>query len=167
MSRKICSVGLAMMSAVCAISMLAPHASAQSSSRKADIRRMLADIYEKQHDIKSASAEYQALSLSCPNDAEGHYAFGQFLIRQTQIGQAAIQFKKATQLDPSKNDYWAGLGRAQVFTRDWKNAVDSYRKAGPQYYKQMQDAENYLNSVEQIERYNKQLKQQQKEREEQ
>jgi cytochrome c-type biogenesis protein CcmH/NrfG len=167
MSRKICSVGLAMLSAVYAVSMLAPHASAQSASRKADIRRMLADIYEKQHDMKSASSEYQALALSCPNDAEGHYAFGQFLIRQLQYGAALLQFKKATQLDPSKNDYWAGLGRSQVYTKDMRGALDSYRKAGPQYYKQMTDAQNYLNQVEQVEHYNKQLKQQQKEREDQ
>jgi cytochrome c-type biogenesis protein CcmH/NrfG len=103
--------------------------------------------------------------LTAPSDAEGRNAFGQFLIRQQLYPQAVLQLKKATSLDPSRNDYWAALGRAQVFTRDWKNAVDSYRKAGPQYYNQMKEAEDYLQKVEQVNRYNQQLKQQQQDRE--
>jgi Tfp pilus assembly protein PilF len=130
-------------------------------SRKAEIHRMLADIYDRQAKNHEALSEYNALVQLAPGDAEAHAAYGRFLYRTNQPGLAAAQFKKATSLDGSKPEYWGGLGNSLLTNKDYKGAIDALRRGGPACQKQLQDALNYQQQVEQVNKYNDAVKKQQ------
>jgi Tfp pilus assembly protein PilF len=130
-------------------------------SRKTEIHRMLADIYDRQGNTHAAMLEYNQLVVAAPNDAEAHSSFGRYLFRQKETAFAAREFKRATQLDPSRTDNWKNLGNALLANRDYKGAIEALRRGGPECAPQLQQALQYQQQVQQVDNYNKQLKQQQ------
>lgn len=109
MSSIVRSVGALTLACYCLVAFASPEARA-GSTRRGEIHRMLADIYDRQNRVHEAMGEYDQLIKIAPSDAEAHYNFGKFLLRQKEYRFAVGQLKTATSLDPSKPDYWAQLG---------------------------------------------------------
>jgi tetratricopeptide (TPR) repeat protein len=156
MSRFLRPVSLLLLTAVCIA-----QTSVLGASRKAEIHRMLADIYEKQHDAHDAMLEYNAWAQCAPNDAAVHYSFGSYLLRQRQYPIAERELKKAASLDPSHVEYWVTLGNTCLYNKNYAGAADAFGKAGPQYEAKRKEAQDYIDRIKAINKYNEQLKQQQ------
>lgn len=130
-------------------------------SRKAQIHQMLADIYDRQHDTSNAMIHFSQMVASAPNDPDANYNFAMYLMKQKQFGQAVTYFRKATKQDPSRNEFWAQLGNAQLATKDVNGAIESLNKAGPQYSATLQKAREYQAQMKQYNDYNRQVRLQQ------
>ena len=158
MSRIVRYVGAMTLACFCATTFSISHADA--ATRKGEIHRMLADIYDRQNRVHDAMVEYDQLLKITPGDAEAHYNFGKFLLRQKENKFAVGQLKQATSLDGSKPTYWAQLGNALLLTKDYNGAIDAFSKGGPECAAPLASARQYVQQVKQVEQYNKQVQQQ-------
>jgi Tfp pilus assembly protein PilF len=159
MSRIVRYVGAMTLACVCATTLSIVQTDA--ATRKGEIHHMLADIYDRQNRVHDAMTEYDQLLKITPGDAEAHYNFGKFLLRQKENKFAAGQLKTATSLDGSHPEYWAQLGNALLLTKDYNGAIDAFSKGGPACAVPLQNARQYVQQMKQVEQYNKQIKQQQ------
>lgn len=73
------------------------------------LTRMLADVDAAAGDVAGSDKLYVSLLLKKPNDPDLLVAHGQNLTRQQKYQEALQEFDKATKIDPSNGDGWAGL----------------------------------------------------------
>jgi tetratricopeptide (TPR) repeat protein len=125
---------------------------AQAESKKVTIHRALADIFEKTGKTRDAMEEYESLIALSPNDANAQVNFGNLLYRQREYQSAIPHFRKAAQLDPSTEN-WGRLGDALCLVRDYKGALEPLRKGGPKWAAKYQQTWQYLQQLDQINKY--------------
>jgi len=75
----------------------------------AAISRMLAEVKAEAGDVAGSDLLYAKLLADDPANASLLVAHGQNLVRESKMQEAFALFAKATKLDPSEGDGWAGL----------------------------------------------------------
>jgi cytochrome c-type biogenesis protein CcmH len=68
----------------------------------------------EQADIGSSIATLEAKLKENPNDAEGWRMLGWSLFETGKFAESAQAYKRATQIEPKKGEYWSSLGEALV-----------------------------------------------------
>jgi cytochrome c-type biogenesis protein CcmH len=86
-----------------------------------------------QADVGSMIASLEAKLKSNPNDAEGWRMLGWSFFETGKFAEAAMAYKKASQLAPKNAEYWSSLGEALVLAGNGqsipKDASDAFRRA--------------------------------------
>jgi len=159
MFRNLRTAGALLISGICVLNICASAALADNA-RKLTIHRVLCDIYDKNRDNKAEMGEYIVLNQMAPNDPQIQYGFGIFLARQKEHQLAITHLKKATQLDGSVSDYWVQLGNEYLQIRNYQGAADAFHSAGAKYFPQESAARQYIQQIQQINAYNKKVKEQ-------
>jgi Tfp pilus assembly protein PilF len=75
-----------------------------------------------------ALAAAPALAQSPPS-AETRFSTGVMHLREGRVDLALEEFKRAAKEDPKNPYFQKGLGLAYVSKREWKNAIECFRKA--------------------------------------
>ncbi|HEY9784206.1 MAG TPA: tetratricopeptide repeat protein [Candidatus Obscuribacterales bacterium] len=125
--------------------------------------KCLLEIYRSQQKFPEMLAEYGTLCKLSPNDAQLLFQYGATLYRQGRTNEAITQYRKAAALNPQNPDYQGAVGDALAAIKDYQGAIAAYRKAGPRYAPRLQSIMQYVQNVQQIEQYNKEVKRRQME----
>ncbi len=92
---------------------------------------------EQQGDVISMISGLEAKLKTNPNDANGWRMLGWAFFESGKYAEAATAYARATQLEPTKSDYWSSLGEARVLagpgqvTADAKTAFAKAIKLDP------------------------------------
>ncbi len=88
----------------------------------------LAWVYERSNLLDLAAAEYREAGLLAPGDAAIVNSVGVVLLKQKKFQEAIVQFKRATDLDPTAPEAYANLGAVADEQADWNEGVKWYLK---------------------------------------
>lgn len=103
--------------------------SANADTRKVDVHRALAEIYERMGQAPQAMEQYAALGMLCPQDSDVQVRFGMLLARQKEFRLAVQHFRRAVDLAPTQENY-KHLGDGLMWNKDYKGAEEAYERGG-------------------------------------
>ena len=79
-------------------------------------------------DFPGAEAEIQRGLQLAPNDANGHFAYGEWLTAMGRFEEAVVELERALDLDPLSSPIGANLASAYAFVRQYDRAFAQIRK---------------------------------------
>lgn len=97
--------------------------------RHADALKLRGDTQYLLGNEAEAERLFRASSEAAPKSAEPHYALGRLFYHQTQLQQAAAEFRRAIELDPAHYRAYDNLGLTYDALNDIRAAMQSYEKA--------------------------------------
>src|SRR3990170_2817297 len=87
----------------------------------------LAIIYEKQGKLDESENIYKELVTLFPSSFDAYVRYGNFLFRINRLSEAAIQFKKAQQLDYQNPDLKLRLGLLYLEKEEYEKAIEEFQ----------------------------------------
>lgn len=129
-----------------------------ATSRKEAFHLALLDCYSKLGKTADVTSEFNQLVAIKPNDAKLQYNFGYHLYTMGNTAGAIQHYRKATQLDPSNQDYHGNLGNLLMNTKDFNGALTEYGRAGERFRPQFDQVQKYIQQVAQQRAYEQQMK---------
>jgi TolB-like protein/Flp pilus assembly protein TadD len=79
-------------------------------------------------DLPGAETEIQRGLQLAPNDAAGHFAYGEWLTAMGRFEEAILELERALDLDPLSSPISANLAAAYSFVRQYDRALEQIRK---------------------------------------
>ncbi len=89
----------------------------------------LADAYVASGRMRSAGSELEDILRRHPSSAQAHDSYGKFLNASGRYGAAALQFRKAIELEPDVAVFWNNLGVALRLKRDYDGSLEALDEA--------------------------------------
>ncbi|HTM54370.1 MAG TPA: tetratricopeptide repeat protein [Pirellulales bacterium] len=93
------------------------------------LRKMVADIKERQGDVNDALAIARQDVEADPSNASHHIWLGQLLVRAGQTEEAEQAFRNGVELSPKSVEFWEMLVRHLIASKQRNKAVEAVREA--------------------------------------